>query len=183
MRHILKLAVLAAPFLMSACSTSMGSSGSTGSTGATTMAATNFPPIVAGATYQADTTRDASFGDLINSVRADNGVTALTYDARLDGAAQAHADDMLANDYFSHTGLDGSTVGERVTAQGYVWSYVGENLGKGQTSEQQVLNGWVGSPGHHANNINPNFKNFGLGRAGTGGDTRWVLVFAAPPGS
>ena len=87
---------------------------------------------------------------------------------------------MLANNYFSHTSIDGRTLSQRVTATGYQWRKVGENIGQGQTSESEVLEGWVGSASHHANNIDPDFEEFGLGRAGTGAQTRWVLVFGDP---
>lgn len=131
-------------------------------------------------TYQTNAVHDASFAELINGVRASNGAGSVSYNAKLDQAAQGHADDMLANDYFSHTSIDGRTLSDRVNASGYKWKKVGENIGQGQTSEQEVLDGWVASPHHQANNIDPDFEEFGLGRAGTGLDTRWVLVFGDP---
>jgi len=119
---------------------------------------------------------DITFGDLLNDVRAQNGADPVTYNARLDQAAQLHAQDMLANDYFSHTGLNGSTVGTRVQAQGYNFARVGENIASGYRSEQTVLGGWVASEGHQRNNVDPNFEEFGLGYVRDGNDTRWVLV-------
>lgn len=124
-------------------------------------------------------TGDVSFQGLLNDVRADAGSNPVTYNALLDVAAQDHADDMLENNYFSHTGLNGSGIGDRVTATGYNWRTVGENIAAGFSSEQSVLNAWVGSPGHQANNINPNFEEFGLGYAADGSGSRWVLVFGA----
>ncbi|MDP5362914.1 MAG: CAP domain-containing protein, partial [Paracoccaceae bacterium] len=59
---------------------------------------------------------DRSFASMLNSVRSVNGAAPVTYDSRLGVAAQRHADDMLAENFFSHTGSDGSTVGTRVTA-------------------------------------------------------------------
>ena len=85
---------------------------------------------------------------------------------------------MLENNYFSHTGLNGSSPGQRISAEGYNWQTYGENIAKGQTSESQVLNAWVNSPGHQANNVNPNFEDFGLGKAGSGSSSHWVLVLA-----
>ena len=121
---------------------------------------------------------DTSFRGMLNDVRASNGAGPLSYDARLGAAAQGHADDMLANNYFSHTGLNGSSPGDRITATGYVWRTYGENIAKGQTSEEQVLQGWTNSPGHHANNINPAFEDYALAKAGSGSNTYWVLVLA-----
>lgn len=123
-----------------------------------------------------DSTRDASFGDLLNGLRIEHGAGAVTYDGRLNTAAQLHAEDMLENDYFSHTGLNGSSVGTRVQAAGYNFARVGENIAAGYQTEESVLNGWVNSPGHQRNNIDPNYEEFGLGYARDGSDTRWVLV-------
>lgn len=121
---------------------------------------------------------DQSFAGMLNSVRSVNGAGTVTYDARLGAAAQGHANDMLANTFFSHTGSNGSTVGQRVTAQGYNWITVGENIARGQQSEAEVLAAWVNSPGHQANNVNPNFEDFALARAGSGSQLYWVLVLA-----
>lgn len=124
-------------------------------------------------------TGDVSFAGLLNDVRADNGAAAVSYNAQLDAAAQAHADDMLRNGYFSHTGLDGSSPGDRARRAGYDWRTYGENIASGYRSEEGVMAGWTGSPGHHANNINPAFEEFGLGLAMDGRGSRWVLLLGA----
>ena len=124
-------------------------------------------------------TADVSFQGLLNDVRSDAGSNPVTYNAQLDLAAQRHAQDMLDNNYFSHTGLNGSTAGERATAAGYNWRTVGENIAAGFNSESSVLDAWVNSPGHQANNINPNFEEFGLGYASSGSGNRWVLMLGA----
>jgi uncharacterized protein YkwD len=115
---------------------------------------------------------------MLNNVRASNGAGSVTFDARLGRAAQGHANDMLANDFFSHTGSDGSSVGDRVRREGYNWRTVGENIARGQPDEEAVLNAWVNSPGHQANNVNPNFEDFALAKAGSGSKQYWVLVLA-----
>ncbi len=119
-----------------------------------------------------------TFQRLINDVRADNGAGPLSYNAVLAKAAQAHADDMQAKGYFSHDGLDGSDPGDRITAAGYNWRAFGENIAEGQVTESEVLVSWTTSPGHHANNIDPSFEEFGLAKAGSGWETLWVLVLA-----
>ncbi len=123
---------------------------------------------------------DASFASLLNGVRSDNGADPVTHNALLDQAAQDYAIELLVNDHFSHTGPDGSTLVERVNATGYDWRAIGENLGMGQQSEEAIMLGWTNSPGHHANNINPVFEEFGLGFTREGSDTRWVLVLGTP---
>lgn len=120
-----------------------------------------------------------NFAGMLNNVRASNGAGAVSFDARLGRAAQAHANDMLANNFFSHTGSDGSNVGQRVARQGYQYRTVGENIARGYQTEESVMQGWTNSPGHHANNINPAFEDFGLAKAGSGSNRYWVLVLGA----
>ncbi len=101
--------------------------------------------------------------------------TALKLEPQLS-AAQAHADDMKTNDYFSHTAPDGSTVGTRVTRTGYRWSWVGENIARGYEDVGDVgtvMAGWLESDGHCANLINPGFSELGVGKRGD----YWVQVF------
>lgn len=153
-------------------------------TSTSTPAANQFPANLTspGPLQPTGTVGDATFVPLINGVRTTAGVAPLTYNAQLDAAAQAHANDMLTNNYFSHTGLTDATrtLAIRVQATGYQYKLIGENIAQGQQSEQEVLNGWVASPGHQANNVTPDFEHFGLGQAGTGSNARWVLVFGDP---
>lgn len=149
-----------------------GSSGG-GSTATSTM---DSPSVVTTPPPNAPT--DTSFAGMLNNVRAQSGAGPVTYDARLGAAAQGHANDMLANNYFSHTGLDGSSAGDRIRAAGYDWRTYGENIAKGQRSEAAVLEAWQNSSGHRRNNLNPNFEDFALAKAGSGSNTYWVLVLA-----
>ncbi|MDX8349887.1 CAP domain-containing protein [Cognatiyoonia sp. IB215446] len=121
---------------------------------------------------------DGSFQSMLNGVRASNGAAPLTYDARLGRAAQAHANDMLSMGRLTHTGSDGSNAGQRIRREGYDWITWGENVARGQRNEEAVLNAWVNSPGHQANNVNPNFEDFALAKAGSGSNQYWALVFA-----
>lgn len=150
-----------------------------GSTEALTTAATTLATNPTIAPISVDTGADTSFALLLNNVRVLNKSSPVIHNDQLDAAAQAHAQDMLDNDYFSHTGQNGSTPGDRATLAGYDWRTYGENIASGYRSEASVMKGWTDSPGHHANNINPNFKEFGLGLAQDGGDTRWVLMLGA----
>ncbi|MEP5155537.1 CAP domain-containing protein [Planktotalea sp.] len=137
-----------------------------------------FPTTISGGDgFQADPTNDASFGTLINAVRTASGAAPLTYNAQLDSAAQAHSQDMVDNGYFSHIGQNGSTPTSRARAAGYATGLVGENIAQGQANENLAINGWISSPGHQDNNVNPNYQSFGLGRAGTGSSTTWTLMF------
>jgi uncharacterized protein YkwD len=121
-----------------------------------------------------------SFGALLNGARTTAGAGSVTFDARLGRAAQGHAADLVTNNRFSHTGTNSSTVGDRATAQGYNYTLIGENIARGQQTVQSVMTDWTNSTtGHHENNINPAFEDFGLGVTGTGGNRTWVLVLGA----
>ena len=181
MKHSLSVVVLC---VLSACN-----SGGTGPSGPVTGGGTpTIPTTPTGPGGGTPTTpnvpgsgdvNNASFAGLLNNVRMANSAGPVVFDARLANAAQGHANDMLANNYFSHTGLNGSSPGDRISAAGYQWRTYGENIAQGQSSQDEAMRGWTKSPGHHANNINPNFEDFALAKAGTGANARWVLLLAA----
>ena len=108
--------------------------------------------------------------------------TPLTYNAALEQAALAHADDMAAKNYFSHTSQDGRTLRERIDATGYSWSTIGENIAAGQATAEIVVQGWIDSPGHCRNIMNPAFRELGVGYTPASGGTYrtyWVQNFGA----
>lgn len=80
----------------------------------------------------------------------------------LTRAAEAHAHDMAAHDFFSHIGSHGSTPAERITRAGYRWSRVGENIASGVGTPRQVVADWLASPPHCANIMNAQFRQMGV---------------------
>jgi uncharacterized protein YkwD len=108
---------------------------------------------------------------------------ALRLDTTLTEAALGHALDMLRFGYFEHTGHDGSSPGTRVAAIGYRYQIVGENIAEGPQTPQEVVQGWIDSPGHCQNIMNPRFTAMGLAFAANSSGTpriEWVQEFAAP---
>ncbi|MFY0253076.1 CAP domain-containing protein [Chitinophaga sp. 30R24] len=91
-------------------------------------------------------------------------VAALTWNGLLEKAAYNHSKDMALNKYFDHNGLDGSTPGARLDAVGYHWNFYGENIATGNMDEQAVVLGWLNSPKHCHNMMDPNFTEIGVGR-------------------
>ncbi|MEE4146098.1 MAG: CAP domain-containing protein, partial [Halieaceae bacterium] len=84
------------------------------------------------------------------------------------------------NNYFSHTGLNGSSPGDRITAAGYSWSSYGENIAAGASSVSQVMQMWLDSPGHCTNIMGGNFTNLGAARFSNPASTYnvyWTQVF------
>jgi uncharacterized protein YkwD len=80
----------------------------------------------------------------------------------LTRAARVHSRDMIAQDFFGHTGSDGSTPGERATRAGYRWSMVGENIASGARSARDAVAGWLASPEHCANIMTAGFRQMGV---------------------
>ncbi|MET9385637.1 CAP domain-containing protein [Streptomyces sp. NPDC002928] len=103
--------------------------------------------------------------ELVNAERSKVGCSAVTLNATLTKAAQAHSEDMATHQNMSHTGSDGSAPGDRITSAGYNWSTYGENIAYGYASPEQVMAGWMASPGHKANILNCAFKEIGVGLA------------------
>ena len=103
---------------------------------------------------------------LINNLRASNGLPALTVNQRLSAAANAHAANMLCNNYLSPIGLDGSTAQSRVAAQGYAASVVVENLYALHPafgmSPQIAFDWWNKNIAYRDNMVNPNVTEVGI---------------------
>ncbi|OWY98758.1 SCP-like extracellular protein [Phytophthora megakarya] len=87
----------------------------------------------------------------VNDQRATQGLRPLCINNKLMAAAQRHSDDMAAKNFMSHTGSDGSTMTSRITATGYNWNRIAENVAAGQVNVAAVMTSWMNSPGHRAN--------------------------------
>ncbi|AFZ34162.1 SCP-like extracellular [Stanieria cyanosphaera PCC 7437] len=122
--------------------------------------------------------------ELTNAERTKAGLKPLKLNSKLVNAAQNHSKNMAEDDFFSHTGEDGSSVSDRVQDAGYQYSRVGENIAAGQKTAEQVVQGWMNSPGHRANILNSNFTEIGIGYEYLENDTGsvnynyyWTQVF------
>jgi uncharacterized protein YkwD len=129
---------------------------------------------------------------LVNEVRA-RGATCgarrfapappLVSSGPLANVAFGHADDMAEHDYFEHSDLNGHSPADRVRAVGYREKVVGENIAYGPKSVEEVVQGWLDSPGHCENIMDPRFAEMGIayatGRSGRHG-LYWVQVLAEP---
>lgn len=90
-----------------------------------------------------------------------NPAPSLTWNSQLRNAAQTHANDMANNNFFSHTGSDGSDGARRIQNQGYNWLAWGENLVSGSQSTIQAVDRLVASPEHCVNIMNSQFTEMG----------------------
>lgn len=107
----------------------------------------------------------------------------LAWNDRLFSAAARHSRDMGTNNYFSHTGLDGRSPSQRIAAEGYAWSWAGENIAAGQQTVTTVMNGWLASPGHCANIMRAEYRDVGVSCVQQNGSTYgkyWTMALARP---
>jgi uncharacterized protein YkwD len=116
----------------------------------------------------------ATLFDLVNRARATGqkcggrtmpAVDPLAWDEDLAQAARLHAEDMSARDYFDHDSLDGRSFAARIRATAYDGYPAGENIAMGFQSAEAVMDGWLDSPGHCVNLMDPDFDDLGLGFA------------------
>lgn len=121
-----------------------------------------------------------------NEIRSGAGLGSLSANGNLAAAAQAHANDIASTGNLSHTGRGGTTPEDRIVAAGYPFgppgSAVGENLAGGQDEVSQAMNGWMNSPPHRANILQPIYDEVGFGYAYRArGAIRhvWVACFGA----
>ncbi|MEB3356038.1 MAG: CAP domain-containing protein [Synechococcales bacterium] len=140
--------------------------------------------------FTGDTDRfDQQVLNLVNQERTRQGLAPLKLNNKLDTAADRHARNMAEQDFFSHTGKDGSSPTDRVTKTGYSAELVQQNIGGGQTSPQALINTFLQNPATRARILSANVTEMGLGYArmpNDGGSVRfgnyWTQVFAAPKG-
>jgi uncharacterized protein YkwD len=129
---------------------------------------------------------------LVNEVRARGArcgersfgpAPTLRLSGTLAGVAFGHANDMASHNYFEHEDLAGHSPAERVRAVGYREKLVGENIAYGPKSAEEVVQGWLDSPGHCENIMDPRFAEMGIayapGRASKHG-LYWVQLLADP---
>ncbi len=100
---------------------------------------------------------------LINQERLGRGLTALSPQGQLATAARDHSADMACNNFFSHTGSDGSLPWDRVSALGYSYAAIAENIFAGSSNAQIAFDAWMNSPGHRENMLNPTYTEIGIG--------------------
>jgi uncharacterized protein YkwD len=129
--------------------------------------------------------------ELVNDARAQGrrcgseyhaAAAPLTDSSQLRKAAQRHADDMARRKYFDHRGADGSQPKDRVQRAGYAPRLTGENIAFAPESAEEVVAGWLASPGHCANIMDARFTETGIAVA-TGRQRDhiyWVQVFGWP---
>ena len=122
----------------------------------------------------------------INSARATNGVPPLALNQVLSAAAQGHSEDMAANDFVDHTGSGGSSLADRLTAEGFPRYSSGlvatEAVYRSSEGMQEAFDWWMSSPSHEDILLSTFYREIGLGVAtGANGREYWAVTLGARP--
>jgi len=130
--------------------------------------------------------------DLVNHARATprycgnrafDAARTVYWNGALAEASRLHAEDMARHSYLSHTGRDGSNPAQRAERAGYRYRSIGENIAGGQTKPEDAVAGWIKSPAHCANLMNPVFSEMGVAFAVDPGSelgVYWAQAFGTP---
>ncbi len=111
--------------------------------------------------------------ELVNDERASGAICGgrafgsappLVFNAELTQAARGHSEDMAVLAFFDHDSPDGREFSDRIAAANFTGGFpIGENIAVGYANPQQVVDGWMESPGHCENIMNPDFRTLGTG--------------------
>lgn len=112
---------------------------------------------------------------LVNEIRVKNGLKALTADWELSRVARYKSQDMKDNRYFSHTSPVYGSPFDMIRSFGIAYRSAGENIAKGQSTPQAVVNAWMNSSGHRANILNSSYTRIGVGYVKNG--NYWTQMF------
>ncbi|MFC7975771.1 sigma-70 family RNA polymerase sigma factor [Streptomyces cinereoruber] len=117
---------------------------------------------------------------LVNRLRTEAGCAPLRTDPRLVAAARAYARDMVARGYYGHSSPEGDFADARITAAGYSWSAWAENLARGATGPEAVVEDWRDGSMHEENMLDCRYRDTGVASVPGPRGTLWVQKLAAP---
>jgi uncharacterized protein YkwD len=101
---------------------------------------------------------------LVNQERTKEGLQPLVLEPSLREAARTHSRNMAQQDFFSHTGADGSRFTDRIRETGFsITGASAENIAAGSATPEAVVQQWMNSAGHRANILNPALTQLGVG--------------------
>lgn len=130
-------------------------------------------------TEDGDSENDNSYASevitLVNAERAKYNLAPLTTEKNLSAAALTRAKEIVKS--FSHTRPDGTSFSTVLKEHGVSYRISGENIAWGQRTPQEVVSGWMNSPGHRANILNERFTSIGVGYHMENGRTYWTQLF------
>ncbi|WP_182201403.1 CAP domain-containing protein [Paraliobacillus salinarum] len=126
---------------------------------------------------QVDSSFQQAVIELTNAERKKQGLSELQMDKELAQAAQMKSEDMEKNNYFSHTSPTYGSPFDMLQNLGIDYTTAAENIAAGQQSPEEVVTGWMNSPGHRKNILNNKVTHIGVGYASNG--AYWTQLFIA----
>lgn len=124
--------------------------------------------------------------ELVNAARIETGLDPLVESPVLTQVAQDYSRRMATEGFYGHTDPQGKDVTDRIAAAGYLAQMSAENIAGGQPDPETVVDGWLNSPGHRENIMNPDLQEIGAGYAYADSPPYyhyWTHVFATPDAS
>lgn len=100
--------------------------------------------------------------DLTNIIRKQQGLSELSLNEKLSNAAFAKGENMFAKNYWAHNAPDGTTPWYFIRQVQYDYVYAGENLARGFTNSDAIVEAWMESPTHKENMLSPNYQDVGF---------------------
>ena len=130
----------------------------------------NIPDVDTGAlSYESEVVR------LVNNIRAQNGLSQLKENWELSRVARYKSQDMKDKGYFAHNSPTYGSPFEMMKNFGLSYRSAGENIARGQSTPQAVVNAWMNSSGHRANILNSSYTEIGVGYVASG--HYWTQMF------
>lgn len=125
------------------------------------------------------TTLENQVVELVNKERISRGLRPYTSNWQLARVARYKSEDMYRNNYFSHQSPVYGSPFDMLRSFGIRFTAAAENIARGQTTAQSVMNSWMNSAGHRDNILNNSFTEIGVGyfNAGT---PYWTQMFIRP---
>jgi len=118
--------------------------------------------------------------ELVNNERMQAGLNPLAPNWQLTRVARNKSEDMARNNYFSHQSPVYGSPFDMIRSFGIAFTAAGENIARGQTTAQSVMNAWMNSPEHRANILSNNFTEIGVGYFNYNGTPYWTQMFIRP---
>jgi uncharacterized protein YkwD len=100
---------------------------------------------------------------MVNQARADYGLAPVEWHDGAAAVALEHSQDMAARNFFDHVNPEGQTPGDRLAEGNVELTGWGENIAAGYLTADAVMEGWMNSPGHRDNILNPMWTHLGVG--------------------
>ncbi len=113
--------------------------------------------------------------DLVNEIRTQRGLRKLTLDEQLSEVARKKSEDMKQNHYFDHQSPTYGSPFDMMRKFGISYRSAAENIAKGQTTPQAVVNAWMSSSGHRKNILGESYTHIGVGHVKSG--NYWTQMF------